>query len=137
MAKTGKQVQGDVRELLIGSALYSMVSGEVYRDGMRPRDSRKEDIVVVFTSGNTAQVQSGVVTVKIYVPDIDPYQNGILTEDGARLEEIEEAAQTFVDGITLPNYLFRLASTIHTAYDEEVNQHFVVVRLQFRYGENN
>lgn len=137
MAKTGKQVQGDVRELLIGSALYSMVSGEVYRDGMRPRDSRKEDIVVVFTSGNTAQVQSGVVTVKIYVPDIDPYQNGVLTEDGARLEEIEEAAQTFVDGITLPNYLFRLASTIHTAYDEEVNQHFVVVRLQFRYGENN
>lgn len=136
MAKTGKQVQGDVRELLIGSALYSMVSGEVYRDGMRPRDSRKEDIVVVFTSGNTAQVQSGVVTVKIYVPDVDPYQNGVLTEDGARLEEIEVAAQAFVEQMNIPNYLFRLAQTIHTSYDEEVNQHFVVVRLRFRYGEN-
>lgn len=113
-----------------------MVSGEVYRDGMRPRDSRKEDIVVVFTSGNTAQVQSGVVTVKIYVPDVDPYQNGVLTEDGARLEEIEVAAQAFVEQMNIPNYLFRLAQTIHTSYDEEVNQHFVVVRLRFRYGEN-
>lgn len=136
MAKTGKQIQGDIYGLLRGSSLFSMISGEVYRDGMRPRDSRKEDIVVVFTSGYTAQIQSGVVTVKIYVPDIDPYQNGVLTEDGERLAELEEAAQTFVEGLSAPNYLFRLADTIHTSAEEEIGQHFVVVRLRFKYGEN-
>lgn len=76
MAKTGKQIQGDIRKLLMDSTLYTQISGEVYRNGYRPRDSRKEDAVVIFTAGLPEQIQTGVVTINIFVPDIDCDDNG-------------------------------------------------------------
>lgn len=140
MAKTGKQVQGDVYRLLKDSTLYSMISGEVYRNGYRPRDSRKEDAVVTFTAGLPDQIQTGVVTVNIYVPDIDPHANGTWVEDGRRTEQVEKLAQTWVDSLSaeVSCYKFRLQQTIYTEEATEINQHFVVVKLKYEYfGEDN
>ncbi len=135
MAKTSKQVQGDIYRLLKGSALCSMVSGDVYRSGYRPRDSRLEDAVVIFTTGLPDQIQTGVVTVNIYVPDIDPYQNGVLVEDGERTETIERLAQEWVDGLTTDRscYKFRLQQTIYTEEEPDIHQHFIVVKLKYEY----
>lgn len=135
MAKTSKQVQGDIYRLLKGSTLSSMISGEVYRNGLRSRDSRKEDAVVIFTTGLPYQIQTGVVTVNIYVPDIDPYDNGVLVEDGERTEEIERLAQQWVDSLTADKscYKFRLQQTIYTEEESDINQHFIVVKLGYEY----
>ena len=135
MAKTGKQVQGDIYRLLKDSTLYTMISGEVYRSGNRPRDSRLEDAVVFFTTGIPDQIQTGVVTVNIFVPDIDPYNDGTLIEDGERTEEVERLAQAWVDSLTaeVSCYKFRLMQTIHTAEEAGINQHFVVVKLAYEY----
>jgi len=135
MAKTSKQVQGDIYRLLRDSTLYSMISGEVYRSGQRPRDSQEEDAVVIFTAGLPSQIQTGVVTVNIFVPDIDPYDNGILVEDSKRTEEIEILAQAWFDSLTaeVSCYKFDLQQTIMTDYAEEINQHFVVVKLYYEY----
>lgn len=135
MAKTSKQVQGDIYQLLKDSTLYTMISGEVYRQGYRPRDSRKEDAVVIFTTGLPDQIQTGVVTVNIYVPDIDPYQNGVLVEDGERTESIERLAQQWVDGLTTDRscYKFRLQQTIYTEEEPDIRQHFIVVKLKYEY----
>mgnify|MGYP006988832387 CR=1 FL=1 len=135
MAKTGKQIQGDIRQLLLSSDLATMITGDVYREGMRPRDSRLEDAVVIFTTGTPNQVEEGVVTINIYVPDIDPYDNGVLTEDGERTEAIEAAAQQWVDSLTasVSNYKFRLQMAIFTAEQPEISQHFVVIRLAYQY----
>lgn len=139
MAKTSKQIQGDIFLLLKGSTLCTMISGEVYRKGYRPRDSRKEDAVVIFTAGLPTEVQTGVVTVNIFVPDIDPYDNGVLVEDGERTEEIERLAQEWFDSLTakISCYKFKLQQTIYTEEEAEINQHFVVVKLQYKYfGED-
>lgn len=135
MAKTSKQIQGDIYNLLKGSALCSMISGDVYRSGYRPRDSRLEDAVVIFTTGLPDQIQTGVVTVNIYVPDIDPYQNGVLVEDGERTETIERLAQEWVDGLTTDRscYKFRLQQTIYTEEEPDIRQHFIVVKLKYEY----
>lgn len=135
MAKTGKQVQGDIYSFLKGSTLCSMISGDVYREGYRPRDSRLEDAVVIFTAGLPGQIQTGVVTVNIFVPDIDPYENGVLVEDGERTEELEHLAQEWVDSLTaaVSCYKFRLMQTIHTAEEAEISQHFVVVKLAYEF----
>lgn len=135
MAKTSKQVQGDVFQLLKDSTLYTMISGEVYRKGYRPRDSRKEDAVVIFTAGLPTEIQTGVVTVNIFVPDIDPYGNGVSVEDGERTEEIERLAQEWVDSLTaeVSCYKFELQQTIYTEEEAEINQHFVVVKLKYKY----
>ena len=135
MAKTGKQVQGDIYQLLKDSTLYTMISGDVYRNGYRPRDSRLEDAVVIFTAGLPDQIQTGVVTVNIYVPDIDPYDNGVFVEDGQRTEELERLAQAWVDSLTaeVSCYKFKLMQTIYTEEEADINQHFIVVKLGYEY----
>ena len=134
MAKKGKQIQGDIRRMLTGSKLAEEVSGGIYRNGYRPRDSRKEDIIVAFTTGIPDQIETGVVTVNIYVPDIDPCGNGIFVEDGRRTEQLEALAQQWADSLTAAKspYLFRLRQTIYTEEAPEISQHFIVVRLGFR-----
>lgn len=135
MAKTGKQVQGDIYQLLRNSTLSSMISGSVYRAGMRPRDSKLEDAEVIFTTGIPTQIEKGVVTVNIFVPDIDPYENGVLVEDGERTEAIEAAAESWFKSLTagVTNYKFSLQQTIYTEEEPTIKQHFVVVRLSYEY----
>lgn len=139
MAKTGKQVQGDIYQLLKGSTICSMISGDVYRNGYRPRNSSLEDAVVTFTAGLPDQIQTGVVTVNIYVPDIDPYDNGVFIEDGQRTEELERLAAEWVDSLTaaVSCYAFKLQQTIYTEEEAEINQHFVVVKLGYKYFDIN
>lgn len=132
---TASQVQSDVYQMLRQSTLASMISGAVYRAGYRPRDSRAEDAIVIFTAGLTAEVETGVVTIDIYVPDIDPFGNGVFVEDGARTAELEQAAAKWVETLTTDksNYKFSLNKTIYTEADTDINQHFVVVALEYRY----
>jgi hypothetical protein len=133
MPKTSRQIQGDVYRKLLKSPIAETITGGVYREGLRPRDSPNEDAVVIFTAGVTGDIQSGVVTINIFVPDIDPYDNGVLTEDSARTEEIERAAQRWVDSLSTrdSNYRFRLQQTITTDEAPELHEHFIVVRLEY------
>lgn len=135
MAKTGKQVQGDIYRLLRDSTLYTLITGEVYRNGLRPRDSQKEDAVVIFTAGLPTEVQEGVVTINIFVPDIDPYENGVYVEDGERTEELERLAAEWVNSLSaeVSCYLFELQQAIYTEEEAEIHQHFIVVKLHYRY----
>ena len=135
MAKTGKQIQGDIYKLLRNSTLSSTISGTVYRQGCRPRNSKLEDAVVIFTGGFADEIQTGVVTVNIYVPDIDPYENGVLVEDGERTQELERLADDWVKTLTASRscYKFKLGQTIYTEEEPSINQHFVVVKLQYKY----
>lgn len=142
MARTAHRIQSDIRSLIEGSSLAGAVSGKVYRgnpeDSDRPRDSKLEDIVVVFTTGTPEQIHEGVVTVKIYVPDIDTYGNGDYVEDGKRCEALEVEADKWYESLHgRTDYLFGLQDTIHTQSDPEIGQHFVVVRLRYRCLEEN
>lgn len=135
MAKTAKDIQTDFYTLLKGSDLAAMVNGIVYRDGFRPRDSKKEDIVIIYSAGeDDGEIQSGIVALNIYVPDILPYKNGTMVENAARTAKIERAAQEWYESIrgVMPEYIFRLYNTIHTTADEDINQHFVVVQVKYR-----
>lgn len=135
MTKTGKQIQGDIYNFLRSSDLAGKLSGKVYRNGCRPRDSRLEDATVTFTAGLPDQIQTGVVTINIFVPDIDPDDDGTWIEDGSRTEELEILAQEWVDGLTaaISDYKFALQQIIHTVDEPEIHQHFVVVRLKYEY----
>lgn len=139
MAKTAKQIQGDIIALLSGSDLVKQLSGSVYRGtpecSYRPRDSKLEDLIVIFTEGTPEQIEYGTVTLNIYVPDIDPYNDGVLVEDGQRTEELERAADNWVNSLTCDRscYKFKLRQTIHTQYNSDLHQHFVVVKLGYEF----
>lgn len=138
MKKTSKQVQTDIIDLLRNSELAAEVTGEIYRKGYRPRDSKKEDIIVIFTTGMSDQIQTGVVTVNIYVPDIDPFDNGVFVEDGLRTEEIERLASEWVDSLnaSVSGYKFKLRHAIYTEDEPNIHQHFVVIRLGYEYFDS-
>lgn len=140
MIKTGKEIQTDIITLLENSSLVESVSGRVYRRGFRPRNSGLEDIVVTFTTGTTGEIQEGVVTLNIFVKDIEyNTDNGVQVENGARCAELERAAQNWVDSVKagVSGYLFRLQTAIHTSMDSIAGEHFVVVRLAYRLYDNN
>ena len=134
---TAHKVQTDIMALLADSELCAEVSGEVYRYGYRPRDSRLEDVVVTFVTGTPSQVERGAVTLNIFVPDIIPYNDGVYVEDGHRTSHIEELADRWVQSLTTSrtNYRFNLLRTISTDNDEAIHQHFVVVQLEYQFKD--
>lgn len=138
MTKTGHQIQTDLYEMLKDTVLVSALSGSIYRAGLRPRDSQLEDLMVIFTTADAEQVQEGVVTLNVYVPDICPFANGVYVENIARCEVVEGLVQTQVDAMTADksNYKFHLNTAVHTQHDDEIHQSFVVARLSFRYFDN-
>lgn len=137
MAKTSRQIQSDVYQLLASSPIASAITGKVYRDGFRPEDSRLEDVVVIFTSGLPSEIQTGVVTINVYVPDIDPSGIGKMIENSRRTEELEGICADWVSSLGSANYLFSLQNTIYTEADRDSAQHFIVIKLTYKfYGDD-
>lgn len=139
MTKTGHQIETDVYNMLKGTALAAAISGGIYRGGTRPRDSVKEDLVVVFTTADGAQVQNGVVTLNVFIPDVYPFENGVPVEDIARCEVVEGLVQAQVDAMTaaVSDYKFELKNAVHTQRDDAIRQSFVVAKLSFKLYTNN
>ncbi|MGL5913354.1 MAG: hypothetical protein ACRCZB_04250 [Bacteroidales bacterium] len=131
MAKTGSEIQTEVMRLLQDSTLANAISGNIYRYGYRPKDSKTEDLIVVFTAADADQIQTGVVTINIYVPDID--MNGVVVENGKRTSEVEALANAWAANLNLSqtDYLFALQKAVFTMPESEIQQHFVVVKLKF------
>lgn len=135
MQRTGQQIIGDIMGLIRGTNVPSIISGGVYREGTRPRDSQKEDLVVVFTTSDAEQFQHGVATINIFVPFIPNSLNGVMLENSARCEQLEIALQAAIKSLdaSKSNYRFRLRETIHTNRDDELHQSFVVAKIGFYY----
>ena len=138
--KTAKQIQEDVIDLLRGSTLREQVTGGVYPGGLRPRDSRREAIEVIFTLGNPGQIESGVVTINVFCPDVpEGFTPGAKVENARRTREIERLLAEWVETLTpatTGGYLFTPANTILTLPEEETDQHFTSVKLRYRYYDN-
>lgn len=140
MTKTSSDIEGDIYNMLRGSDLAKQLSGSVYRKGYRPRDSKLEDAVVIFTAGLNGEVQEGTVTINVYVPDIDAFDNGVLVKNGERVATLERLCQQWRDSLnaSTSNYLFIKddEDTVHTVPEEDIHQHFIVVTLNYRYYDN-
>lgn len=88
MRKTASQIEKDVFRI-VKKCVKDFIGGEVYRKGMRPKDSRKEDCVVAFASGMEGQKQNGEVYVHIYVPYANASRQSALIPNIPRIDELE------------------------------------------------
>lgn len=134
MQKTEIEIQTDVYKLLQNSSLKSVVNGKVYQNGLRPRDSKMEDMVVIFTTGLAGQVQTGVVTIHVFVPQISNVLNGVLQPNLTRVNALEQDAQAFVNSLTasVSEYKFTLWKTIASIQDDDLKQTIIVIQLKFK-----
>ncbi len=133
MEKTEKQIEKDVYRIIRDSELKAAVGGKVYRDGMRPKDAKTEDIVVKFLTGIDGQEQSGIVLVHIYVPDIkSPSGDGELVPNITRIDQLEDTVNTLLASLEDTEYLFEKDETPKSYPAEGIRQHFINVRLKYR-----
>lgn len=132
---TGSQIVGDFIELLRHTALPDEIGGNIYRAGLRPRDSEAEDLMIILTDAGAEQFQSGTVTLNLYVPLIRNSSDGTLVENGARCEYLEGVIAEAIASITAASspYLISLRDAIRTQRDDEIGQSFIVARIGFKY----
>lgn len=133
MIKTQKEIEDDIYQNIMSSDLKNTINGNIYKSGLRPRDSKIEDIIVISTTGIPTQIQEGIITLNIYVNDITPYNNGVYVENGTRIQTLQRAAQDWVENLNIEGYKFKLKQTIYSVQDEVINQHFIVVKLAYKY----
>lgn len=131
MKKTGGEIEADVYAIIKASALKTAIAGNLYKEGTRPIGAKTEDIVVSFLTGLDDQIQTGVLNVNIYVPDID---NGdkVLVKDTSRCKALEIIANTLIQGLKAGEYRFKLASIIQTFKADGTGQHFVNCKVKFQ-----
>ena len=124
---------------MIEDELYSMVrgfclpiSGGVYKRATRPYNSKEEDCVVAFLTGGAKQVQEGTVLINIYVPDIIA-GDGQAYKNTTRCAEIEKSLVGFDTLLnTKSDIYFKTEDMIKTIEEEDINQHFVSLKLRFK-----
>lgn len=130
MRKTGGSVEEDVYMLIKNSQFRTSISGSLYREGMRPINSVSEDAVVSFLTGLDGEIQTGVLNLNIYVPDI--VSNKQKVKNISRCSELEILANNFIQSLSLSgDYQFELDNMIQTFKSQEIEQHFVNCRIKF------
>lgn len=130
MNKTAGEVETDVYAIIYASALKTLITGTVYKEGVRPVNAKTEDAIVAFITGLDGQFQTGAVNVNIYVPDIDNGSNA-LVKNVTRCKTIEVAGKTLINSLKPTDYKFSLASTIQSFAVEGISQHFVNIKIKF------
>lgn len=137
MQLTQTEIEDALLSLIDRSVLADAVSGVVCLEGQRPKDSRAEDIVVIFTDSLPGQTQTGTVTLNVYVPDIDPWQDGTWIKDRRRTGQIEALARNWLATLNDPShghcYRYYPKQSVATMGEPEINQHFVVVKIGYEY----
>lgn len=129
--KTEKQIEKDVFSV-VRAAVSDFISGKVYRKGMRPDDARGEDIVVSFLVGTNQQIQSGIVNVNAYVPDVTTKGYSKKVQDIKRLDAIEQHIVAVFENIVNEEYDFAIDDTPVTDSVEGIEEHFINFRVKFR-----
>lgn len=133
--KTATEIELYIRSLIEKSPLKSMVKGGVYTSGLRPLDSKKEDVTITFVAGLDGQISTGVVMVNIYVPNIDAGKD-IFVKDAARCAQLEKAALEFRNSIPTNEFLFTPDATIQSNPVEGIQQYYINIRLKYRLWQN-
>lgn len=131
MVKTEQQIERDFYSFIKDSPLGKAVKGGVYRSDMRPDNAHTEDLVVKFLAGLDEQVQSGVVIVNVYVPDVRYQKTARKVSDKARIGELQALIQSFVNDNANTEYRMQTDVSPTTMAVEGVAQHVVYARIRF------
>lgn len=129
--KTETQIERDFFMFIKNSPIGASIRGDIYRSEMRPANAVTEDAVVKFLAGYDAQIQSGIVLLHVYVPDI-VRTDGHKVADKTRIGEIEESIIDFVRNNDETEYLIETDGTPYSTLNVEIEQHLVVARLKFQ-----
>lgn len=135
MILTDDEIKLRVYNAIMSSNIPDEISGGVYYGGDRPHDSSLEDITIEFTTGDTAQIQEGVVTVLAYVPDIAD-KDGTFIQNRRRTMELGRKLTDWGSSLgakAMAGFLWRVKGTPQVYADMEyTHQHFISLKLSYK-----
>lgn len=95
--KTDIDIKDDIWRVIKKSPLFKEVTGELKKTSVRPKESRKEDIVISVLANNIRQKQLAYVNVNIYVAD--NYVDGQNEENSERLRRLCKMAFSVFENV--------------------------------------
>ena len=126
-------IKDDLYKFIKNSTLATSVTGKVCKQGVRPKGSDKEDIVISVKSNVNGQIQEAKVNVNIYVKD-DEKSDGQNQEASIRLRELCSIAAEVLDVGLGDDYRFSLNSQRVLAV-EDTREH--VINNEIIYNQVN
>lgn len=123
-------IKDDVYTFIKKSPLASAVTGKVCKQGIRPKGSDKEDVVISVIANQNGQIQEAVVNVNIYVKD-DIKADGQNQEATIRLRELCEIASDTLEVGRGEDFRFTLESQ-HVIEVEATKEHVINNRLNYK-----
>lgn len=127
--KTTADIEHDIY-LVAKDYLAGRIGGSVYKEGTRPRDSAKEDAVIVVSFASTGQRQEASVYVNIFVPDTAS-GHGEGMPDKARLGKVASMGEGLAEAVndTYSDLQAALGSATGILEGQGTGQHIVSIHL--------
>ncbi len=123
-------IKDDMYNFIKGTPLSSSVSGKLCKTSIRPKGSKKEDIVISVIANENGQIQEAEVNVNIYVKD-EIKSDGQNEEATIRLRELCTIASKALEVGSGDDYRFALKSQRVLA-NEETREHVINNRIYYK-----
>ncbi len=123
-------IKDDVHTFIKNSTLASAVTGKICKQGVRPKGSDKEDVVISVIANQNGQIQEAVVNVNIYVKD-DIKSDGQNQEATIRLRELCDTASEILEVGSGEDFRFTLESQ-RVIEVEGTKEHVINNRLNYK-----
>jgi hypothetical protein len=114
------------------SSLKSAINGQICKQ-KRPISSKAEDVVINCLAANNEQLQTAIVNVNIYVPNVTVRLNGAVDTSQpnmARLETLAVAAGAILDDQWVDDYNFSVQQQL-VIEDQESTSHYINFRIEY------
>lgn len=123
-------IKDDLYKFVKDGPLATAVSGKVCKQGVRPKGSDKEDIVISVIANENGQIQEATVNVNIYVAD-DVKSDGQNQEATIRLRELCKIASETLEVGSGDDYRFTLESQRVLAV-EDTREHVINNKISYK-----
>lgn len=129
--KTEAEILDDI-STYIASTMKEQITGDVYTD-KRPTNSAKEDIFVHVLATLPAQIQTALINVRIYVPNLQRQTDSVRNKK--RVRELSRLAMHVLSSHIQDGwYIVMEEQSVEESVDNR--QHVIINRIYYRYCNN-
>lgn len=129
--KTEAEILDDISRY-IASTMKEQITGDVYTD-KRPTNSAKEDIFVHVLATLPAQIQTALINVRIYVPNLQRQTDSVRNKK--RIRELSRLAMNVLSSHIQDGwYIVMEEQSVEESIDNR--QHVIINRIYYRYYNN-
>lgn len=129
--KTEAEILDDISRY-IASTMKVQITGDVYTD-KRPTNSAKEDIFIHVLATSPAQIQTALINVRIYVPNLQRQTDSVRNKK--RVRELSRLAMHVLSSHIQDGwYIVMEEQSVEESVDNR--QHVIINRIYYRYCNN-